>query len=159
MLLLEELERVLDPVVILLDNLASHLEPATAPTELIDFLLEMVGAPVDGTLLPQARRGLAADDAQIARRRGTKAGLQLALEHVCPDLQPKVIDNGHATWAGSSEAPSPTPAPPASRTPTDPSFEVLLARMPDALQEAQIARCVADHLPLGASYRYRVTGE
>ncbi len=158
MVLLEELERVLDPVVILLDNLASHLEPATAPTELIDFLLEMVGAPVDETLLPQARRGLAADDAQIARRRGTRGGLQLALEHVCPDLQPTVIDNGRATWAGS-EAPPSAPAPPASQTPTDPSFEVLLARMPDALQEAQIARCVADHLPLGASYRYSVTGE
>ncbi len=160
MVLLEELERVLDPVVVLLDNLAGHLEPATAPTELIDFLLEMVGAPVDRTLPVQARRGLAADAAQIARSRGTKAGLQLALEHVCPDLQPTVIDNGRATWTARAAAPTPTgPSPPAPQAPAGQSCEVLLTQRPNALQQAQMAGCVADHLPLGASCRYRVAGD
>lgn len=185
--LLEGLERVLDPLVILLDNLAGHLRPATAPAEILDFLMEAIGAPVDHTLPLQARRALAIDAARIARSRGTKAGLQLALEHALPDLKPQVLDNGGATWGPRASPPVPSdpssPAPGSSSQPPDASspapdattpapdattpapdattpnaFEVLLEQEPTALQHAQLVRCIADHLPVGAQYRYRVAG-
>lgn len=165
--LLEGFERVLDPVVMLLDNLASHLQPATAPAEILDFLMEAIGAPVDDTLPLPARRALAIDAARIARSRGTKAGLQLTLEHALPDLTPQVLDNGGATWGPRASPPAPADHPshaPADRSPPAPeaatpsAFEVLLAREPTALQRAQLVRCIADHLPVGARYGYRVAG-
>jgi phage tail-like protein len=180
--MLEGFEQVLDPLVILLDNLVSHLQPATAPAELLDFLMEMTGAPVDRTLSLQRRRKLAIHAARIARGRGTKTGLQLALEDALPDLEPKVLDNGRATWgprerarsagkpgaASSSEAPRlPSAGEPRPPSPTEdapvpqqvaPAFEVELSHAPTALQREQLARCVADHLPVGASSQYRVAG-
>jgi phage tail-like protein len=158
--MLEELERVLDPIVILLDNLAGHLEPATAPAEMIDLLLEMTGTPLDRTLPPPARRGLAGE---AARARGTKAGLQLALERAFPDLESEVLDNGKATWAHRTvaQASAPEPGPPAERpaqSTEQAAFQVRLAQAPTDAQLAQLTRCIADHLPLGATYELAVAG-
>ena len=164
MSLLEGLERVLDPVVIVLDNLVSYVEPATAPAELVDFLLELTGAPVDPTLPLEARRDLAIDAARIARARGTKAGLQLALQRAFPDLKPGVRDRGRVSWGrrsshvGEPSASSPGAPPPSAAARPASSFEVLLAREPGARRRAQLARCIADHLPLGASYTLSVAG-
>lgn len=189
--MLQELELMLDPIVILLDNLAAHLEPATAPIEMIDLLLEATGAPLDRTLPPAARQGLAREAARIARARGTRAGLQLTLELAFPELAPEVLDGGRATWtprgeaqagaieAGRSEAgpaawpgpeegrseaagseagpaaPGPA-APPASAGTQRNTFEVRIAQQPTNLQRAQLARCIADHRPVGASYELTV---
>ena len=160
---LEELERVLDPIVILLDNLAGHLEPATAPAEMIDLLLEMTGTPLDRTLPLPARRGLAGEAARIARGRGTKAGLQLALERAFPDLEPEVLDNGEATWAPRTvtQASATGPGPPAERAAQSTeqvAFQVRLTQAPTDAQRAQLTRCIADHLPLGATYELAVAG-
>lgn len=156
--LLEGLERVLDPLVILLDNLAGHVEPQTAPAHMLDLLMEMTGAPVDRTLPIERRRMLAIHTARIARARGTKAGLQLALEDALPTLKPQVRDNGRATWGPQESTPSAAEAPPAPPAAATPAFEVQLAHEPTALQQAQLARCVADHLPAGASWRHTVLG-
>jgi phage tail-like protein len=145
--LLEGLEQVLDPLVALLDNLPLHLEPATAPAELVDFLTELAGAPLDRTLPLAARRRLLAAAAPIAAARGTRAGLELALRCAFPELEPEVVDHG-AVRASDAAAPADL-APPAV------SFEVLLADDPSPRQAAQLARCVADHRPAGAAYRVR----
>jgi phage tail-like protein len=157
--LLEGLEQVLDPVVILLDNLASHLQPASAPEDMVDLLLAMSGTPVDPTLPIASRRQLACEAAAIARSRGTKAGLQLTLICAFPELAPEVRDHGGATWAlAESQAPT-QPSPASTQPPGDSAFEVLLAQEPTPSQNAQLVRCIADHLPLGATYELRVAGD
>jgi phage tail-like protein len=170
--MLQELERMLDPIVIVLDNLAAHLEPATAPEEMIDLLLEATGAPLDRTLPPQARQGLAREAARIARTRGTRAGLQLTLELAFPQLAPEVLDSGSATWVqredaqpGSVEGDLPMPGPGAPPVTPQSSastgrraFEVRIAQEPTGVQRTQLARCIADHLPLGATYELTVAG-
>jgi phage tail-like protein len=164
--MLQELERMLDPIVIVLDNLAAHLEPATAPEEMIDLLLEATGAPLDRTLPLQARRGLAREAARIARARGTRAGLQLTLELAFPQLAPEVLDGGRATWARRGDAqadaveegpPAPGQSPPSASASTERrTFEVRIAQKPTGVQRAQLTRCIADHLPLGATYELTV---
>lgn len=140
--LLKGLEQVLDPVVALLDNLSSHLQPATAPADMIDFLSRLTGAPVDPTLPVEARRRLLQAGARIAAMRGTKAGLELALRCAFPHLEPVVVDHGGATCE-----------PAAGRA----SFEVHVRASrplsPDV--RAQLDRCVADHLPVGVVYDLR----
>ena len=159
--LLEGLELVLDPVVVMLDNLAWHLRPTSAPDDMVDFLTELTGAPVDDTLLPPARRRLVAATPRIAASRGTRAGLQLALACALPKLEPRVRDNGETRWGRDAASMVAIPGRDDGRAPSgeeaegEParaSFEVTLARKPSPLESAQIARCVADHLPVGATY-------
>jgi phage tail-like protein len=156
--LLEGLEQVLDPIVILLDNLASHLQPANAPVDMVDLLLAMSGAPVDPTLPIASRRQLACQAAAIARSRGTKAGLQLTLTCAFPELGPEVRDHGDTTWAGAEGQPPAQPSPASEQPPQGSAFEVLLAQEPNPSQQAQLTRCIADHLPLGATYELTVAG-
>jgi phage tail-like protein len=142
--LLEGLERVLDPVVALLDNLHRHLEPDIAPADMLDFLAELVGAPVDDTLPPEVHRKLVTAAATIGRTRGTRASLQLALGLAFPELDPRVRDGGEVTTGSDARA-----VPAASQA----AFEVRVSQAPSAGQAAQIARCIADHQPVGITYR------
>jgi phage tail-like protein len=186
--LLVGLEQLLDPVVAMLDNLTGHLQPATAPADMVDFLTELTGAPLDDTLAVPARRELVKAAASIGAARGTRAGLQLALTCAFPELEPQVRDNGQVRWGrdaarmhaarhgddgqappgradvapgGIDVAPvsadvvpgMPSDGGDAGGSPVQAAFEVLVTHEPSPLQAAQIARCVADHLPVGATYR------
>ena len=142
--LLEGMEQVLDPVVVLLDNLSRHLEPDVAPVDMVDFLAELVGMPVDDTLPVEARRRLVMNAAKIGQRRGTRAGLQLALDLAFPELSPHVHDGGKVS--SGRDARTVPAAPPAS-------FEVRVSRTPTAGETAQLARCIADHQPVGVTHR------
>jgi phage tail-like protein len=182
--LLVGLEQVLDPVVVLLDNLTPHLEAATTSAEMVDFLTGLTGAPLDDTLPIAARRALLKAAACIGAARGTRAGLQLALTCALPALEPQVLDNGQVRWgrdaehmraagkrddratspgagagagadAGAGDVPSDA-SDRAAGASTPVAFEVLVAREPSALERAQIERCIADHLPLGAGYHLGV---
>jgi phage tail-like protein len=165
--LLEGLEQVLDPVVVVLDNLAWHLRPASAPADMVDFLTELTGAPVDDTLPLAARRRLAMAAPHISASRGTRAGLQLALKCALPELEPQVRDNGQARWGRDTasmvaiRARDDGRAPPGEGTESATAraaFEVMVVREPSTLERAQIACCVADHLPVGATYALGVQG-
>ena len=140
--LLGGLEQVLDPIVTLLDNLAAHLDPHTAPRHVIDFLLAIVGAPIDDTLPFRARQALAARAGDIARMRGTRRGLQATLDCALPELTLTVVDNGRATWGADEADGAPAPV----------SFEVRAPNPLTRTSRAQIERCVADHVPVGATY-------
>jgi phage tail-like protein len=171
--LLVGLEQLLDPVVVLLDNLTPHLQPAVTSAEMVDFLAGLTGAPLDDTLELAARRELVEAAARIGAARGTRAGLQLALTCALPELEPQVLDNGQVRWgrdaahmravgdsdgrAGSPGAGgAPSDAGDRGAGPSSSALLVLVARKPSTLEIAQLDRCVADHLPLGASYDWRV---
>jgi phage tail-like protein len=171
MALLVGLEQVLDPVVVLLDNLTPHLQPAITSAEMLDFLATLTGAPLDDTLETAARRELVKAAARIGAARGTRAGLQLALSCVLPNLEPQVLDNGQVRWGVDSErmraigegndragprggGPGGVPPEIGDRGVATPAaFDVLVARELSALELEQVERCIADQLPLGTSYR------
>lgn len=148
MALLEGLEQVLDPIVTLLDNLAAQLDPHTAPRHLIDYLLAIVGAPIDDTLPARARRALAVRAGEIARMRGTRAGLQETLDCALHELKLTVVDNGRATCGADGADPPPAAI----------SFEIHAPWPLTTADRARIARCVADHLPVSATYAVVVSG-
>jgi phage tail-like protein len=141
------LEQVLDPVVALLDNLAWHLRPLTAPEHLLGFLADLIGFPDDPTLGAAARRGLLANAGAGSSTRGTKAGLERALCIALPDLKPEVFDGGATTWAGQ---------PAEAKSAHTRAFTVRVVRTPTPTQAAQIARCVEDHRPAGVVFHLRV---
>jgi phage tail-like protein len=147
--LLEGLEEVLDPVVVLLDNLSYHLEPDIAPVDMVDFLSGLAGMPVDDTLSIDVRRWLVMAAATIGRSRGTRAGLQVALDLAFPELDPEVRDHGEASSGRDPQAaPAVSPG----------SFEVRVSRTPSPGQVAQLTRCIAEHRPIGTGFRIVVAG-
>jgi phage tail-like protein len=91
---LEALETVLDPMVAILDSLPAHLDPWLAPPALLDLLAAWLGEDLDDSWPLERRRRMVAQALPLARRRGTRAGLQAALELAFPDLSLRVEDGG-----------------------------------------------------------------
>lgn len=140
-------ERVLDPVVALLDSLPDHVRPALAPADLLDLLGAWLGAPLDESQPLAERREVVRRAADVARVRGTAAGLALALRLAFPDLELTVEDGGAVTWSTDDR-------PPAGGRP--PGF-VVRCDVPLAHErQAAIARVIDQEKPVGIAYRLRV---
>ena len=106
------LETVLDPIVALLDSLPAHFDPDLAPRR--------HPRPADRLAGRRPRRGPAARAAarrwcrappSSGRRRGTRAGLELALALNFPGLPLRVEDEGAVSWASDSAPAKDAPAP------------------------------------------------
>jgi phage tail-like protein len=78
------LEEVLDPIVLQLDNLAAHLDPALTESDWIDTLTEWLGMRVEPESPLEIRRARVADAMELNRTRGTLTGLQRALDLTFP---------------------------------------------------------------------------
>jgi phage tail-like protein len=91
---LSALETVLDPIVAILDSLPAYLDPWLAPSQLVDLLAAWLGEGLDDAWPLDRRRRLVAEALPLARRRGTRSGLQAALELAFPDLPMRVEDGG-----------------------------------------------------------------
>jgi phage tail-like protein len=108
---LEGLEGVLDPIVAMLDLLASHLDLDLAPPEVIELVGEWLGLDRDGALPIEAHTRLVRHATEIAAARGTVAGLRLMLTMALPEVAVQVRDSGGVTW-GTSPAESADAGPP-----------------------------------------------
>ena len=106
------LEEGLDPVVTTLDCLPAYLEADLAPPDMLDLMAGWLGLEPDETLALDRRRELVRRAAELGRRRGTRAGLELALQVVFPDLPLRVEDGGGVVVAASVDA---LPEPAAAR--------------------------------------------
>jgi phage tail-like protein len=138
------LEQVLDPPTGLLDNLASHLSPELAPPDLLDLIAAWLGLELDETWLVERRRALVRHAPELARRRGTRAGLELALRLIFPDHPFRVVDEGRVLLERAPD------------TPPDRQFVVYCdAPLPIAMQ-AEVARVIEQLKPVGVDYRLRV---
>jgi phage tail-like protein len=102
------LERVLDPVVALLDSLDHHFDPYLAPPDLLEFLAAWLGMELDESWPEERRREIVRRAGELHRLRGTRAGLELALRITFPALPLRIEDAGGVTW---SLEPPPRPAP------------------------------------------------
>ena len=146
---LEGLEEVLDPIVAFLDALPAHLDLSLAPPEFIMLVGEWLGVDPEGRwqgLLGHdevRRRRLVGRATVIARRRVTRAALQLVLDLLFPDLGLTVRDFGRSTFSGELRDP---PA-------ADASFEVVSAVEPARGRRAAIDRVVEQLRPVHVAYR------
>jgi phage tail-like protein len=89
---LEALETVLDPIFAVLDSLPAYVDPWLAPPALVELLAAWLGEALDQSWSLERRRRLVAEALPLARRRGTRAGLEAALELGFPDLTMRVED-------------------------------------------------------------------
>ena len=138
------LERVLDPIVLQLDNLAAHLDPKLTGSDWVDALTQWLGM-IDGRGLSlDVRRVLLADAMHLNSTRGTLAGLRHILKLTFPDVEIRATDNAvHTTGSDEFERPA-APAP------------ELVVTVPVALDETQRAvllRLLEDQRPVHVPWR------
>src|SRR5436190_4746102 len=100
------LERVLDPPSALLDSLPAHLDPDLAPADVLELVAAWLGLELDETWPIEQRRALVRHAPELARRRGTRAGLQLALQLIFPGCPLRVVDAGGVVDADGGPPPA-----------------------------------------------------
>jgi len=103
------LERVLDPRVAIIDSLAAYLTPRLAPEAMVDAMAGWLGLDLSVAPAGIPRRRLLDRAEEIARKRGTRAGLELALGVAFPDLGLQVQDDGKVVVRAGDAAPAPQP--------------------------------------------------
>lgn len=141
------LEGALDPILALLDSLPAHLDPDLAPQDLLELLGGWLGVELDESWPDERRRELVRRAGELSRLRGTRAGLELALEVAFPDLPLRVEDNGGVTYGDAV----------GSERRTQASGFVVYCDRPleeDAL--VSIARVIEQVKPVHVLYRLRV---
>ena len=92
------LEELLDPIVAILDALPAHFDPNFAPPDVLSLLAAWLGVDLDETQNIKHQREMVRRSAELARRRGTVKGLELALKLHFPDVPMRVEDNGGVVW-------------------------------------------------------------
>jgi phage tail-like protein len=141
------LEGALDPVVALLDSLPAHFDPDLAPQDLLELLAGWLGVELDESWPDERRRELVRRAGSLSRLRGTRAGLELVLSIVFPDLPLRVEDQGRVAYAAD---PSELQAVDAA------SFVVYCDRPLEEDVLANVARVIEKLKPVHVRYRLRV---
>jgi phage tail-like protein len=140
------LESVLDPIVAVLDALPAHFDPEHAPRDILNLLAAWLGVDVNESQDIRHQREMVRRAADLGRKRGTVAGMELALELSFPDVPLRIEDQGGVRWSLEQR---PVEAPP-------PSFVVYCDKPVGEDVQGAIARCIEQHKPVGTSYRLRV---
>lgn len=140
------LEELLDPIVAVLDGLPAHFDPDHAPRDILNLLAAWLGVDLDESQEIRHQREMVRRAADLGRKRGTVAGMDLALKLAFPDVPLRVEDQGGVRWSLDQR---PVEAPP-------PSFVVYCDKPVAEEVQAGIARCIEQHKPVGTSYRLRV---
>jgi phage tail-like protein len=138
---LAALETVLDPIVAILDALPAYLDPWLAPPALLDLLAAWLGEALDDSWPLDRRRRLVAEALPLARRRGTRTGLEAALELAFPDLPLRVEDGGGVRVPTKGDRPRITAGPRFivhCDTPLDESTERAVARLVRRLKPVHV---------------------
>jgi phage tail-like protein len=140
------LEELLDPIVAVLDALPAHFDPNLAPPDILSLLAAWLGVDLDETQNIKHQREMVRRSAELARRRGTVRGLELALKLHFPEVPMRVEDNGGVIWHSK-------PAPARNATA---SFVVYCDVPVEENVQAAIARCIEQYKPVHSTYRLRV---
>ena len=140
------LEELLDPIVAVLDALPAHFDPDHAPRDILSLLAAWLGVDLDESQEIRHQREMVRRAADLGRKRGTVAGLELALGLAFPNVPLRIEDQGGVRWSLDQH---PIDAPP-------PSFIVYCDKPVQEEVQAGIARCIEQHKPVGTSYRLRV---
>jgi phage tail-like protein len=141
------LETVLDPIVSVLDNLPAHFDADLAPLDVVDALAVWLGLEPEESWSEELRRELLRRAGELTRRRGTRAGVELALKIAFPTLPLRVDDGGSVTWDVRADQP------PADRAP---GFVVYCDQPITEPEQAAVARMIERVKPVHVPYRLRV---
>ena len=140
------LETLLDPIVAVLDALPAHFSADHAPRDVLDLLSAWLGVDLDESQTPAQRRAMVRQAAELGRRRGTRAGLDLALSLAFPKLPLRVEDLGGVRTA-----------PPEEGMEVPPATFIVYCDKPIAEEvQAAVARCIEQCKPVHTTYRLRV---
>src|SRR3954452_22257983 len=105
------LEELLDPIVAVLDALPAHFDPDHAPRDILGLLAAWPGVALDESQEIRYQREMVRRAADLGRKRGTVAGMELALSLAYPDVPLRVEDQGGVRWSLDQH---PVDAPPPS---------------------------------------------
>jgi phage tail-like protein len=133
----EALEHVLDPLVAVIDCRAAYLAPDLAPEHMVAEMARWLGLEPE-ELPPGTARTMLANAAELARWRGTRKGIELALRCCFPDLPLQVHDGGGVL----------APSEPDLRGDGWVGLSVSCSVPFDAKQRARIDRVIEGQLPL-----------
>ncbi|ALO92084.1 tail protein [Streptomyces hygroscopicus subsp. limoneus] len=147
---LSALDEVLAPVLLTLDNLPAHLDPRTAPEDLLAWLAGWVAAEVDGEQPVDRRRAVVAGAVALHRQRGTRAGLAAAIRAET-GIEPEISESGATSWSSEPGSALPGSARPWVR---------VRLRVPDtqalAPTRARLEKLMADEVPAHVGYEVEV---
>lgn len=102
------LDEVLAPLLLSLDNLGAHLDPALAPMDFVRWLAQWVGLAIDERWGDDHLRALVAGAVDLYRWRGTARGLR-DLVAIYSGGEPEIVESG-----GAIASPTPGGTPPGS---------------------------------------------
>ena len=140
------LEGLLDPIIAVLDALPAHFDPDHAPRDVLGLVASWLGVDLDESQEIKHQREMLRQSAELARRRGTVSGIELALKLTFPDVPLRVEDQGGVRWSLDQR---PVEAPP-------PSFVVYCDKPVGEDVQARIALGREQHKPVGPADRLRV---
>ena len=140
------LERLLDPIVAVLDGLPAHFDPDHAPRDVLSLMAAWLGVDLDESQELRHQREMVRQSAELGRRRGTVSGLELALKLSFPSIPMRIEDQGGVKWTLDQSA---VEAPAAS-------FIVYCDKPIPEETQAAVARCIEQHKPVQTTYRLRV---
>jgi phage tail-like protein len=104
MRLVAAFEAVLDPLVATLDNLAEHFDAAYAPRDVLELMSDWLALERDEQRSGEERRRAVQRAPELMRLRGTRAGIELALELAFPGVPFRMQDAGAVTWSLDPDA-------------------------------------------------------
>jgi phage tail-like protein len=141
------LEEVLDPIIALLDALPAHFSADLAPADVLELMTGWLGIELNESQPTFERREIVRHAAELARRRGTVRGLELALALGFPALPLRVEEVGGVHWSADAGELPEAPAP---------AFVVYCDQPIAEDRQAAVARLIAQMKPAHVSYRLRV---
>jgi phage tail-like protein len=101
--LCQGLDEVLAPLLATLDCLPAYLDPATAPSDLVEWLAGWVGVAVAPEMPDERRRQLVAAAAQLYVWRGTLAAIRAIIE-LSTGQTPEILESGGTAWSPDPDA-------------------------------------------------------
>lgn len=140
-------EETLDPIVAVLDSLTAYFDAELAPGHALAGVASWLGVDEVEALDTRERRAVLLRAGDLGRLRGTRAGLQLALELLFPRTPLRIVDHGGVTVA---EDPDMAVAAP------EQAFDVYCdAPLPEAMQQA-VNQTIERWKPVHVRHRLRV---
>lgn len=105
------LEALLDPAMVVMDALPQHFDPDLAPPEVLSLIASWLGFTLDESWPEERKREVVRRAGRLLRLRGTRAGVELALEIIFPDLPLRIVESGGVTIAPDVASLPPASAP------------------------------------------------
>lgn len=122
-------DEVLAPVLLSLDGFSAYLDLATAPEDMVEWLATWVGMTVDPNAGLPAQRELLQSTGELHARRGTRRGLEMAVQAEL-GVPVQVVETGAAAWSSR----------PGGDLPGDPVPAVVVVARPQAGQDVEVER-------------------